>query len=744
MSGKAALGSAAGLAWLSDRIGAAGEVSRYRLSREACERFDWRDGLGRLKEMACRKELVRLERIGALELPAAQEVSWQAREVAAPQAVEFRGKLSDLGGIELRIVTGGTAESRQWNGLMGAYHPQGSGPLCGAQLRYLIVSQRQGVIGGLAMSAPAWRLSARDDWLGWSDGKRGAHLAGIVCNSRFLIVPGVAVKNLASHVLGLLSRRIVADWRRRYGIAPWLMETCVEATRSGTVYRAANWIEVGLTAGRGRQDGSHQGSVPAKRVFLRVLDERALTRLCGKRRVVVAGWVHREFAGAKLGDRRLERRLLEIANAFAAQPMASIPQACGSWPAAKAAYRFFDQKSTTMDRLLEPHRTATIERMRREPVVLVVQDTTSLNYTGHPAMQGIGPIGSSANGPKGLLLHNTMAFRPDGLALGLLDVQCWNRKKFGVKKQRQKKPIADKESGKWLRPLDTVGLAARRCPNTRLVTVCDREADIYEFFEQAHRDGRELLVRATQNRSLLDGDGRRLRPHMESLPPLAEVELAVPRNAKQPARTARMAVRMASITLAPPAKKKNLPPLPMTVIWSCEIDPPPGVKKPLQWMLLANQPAHGLDDALERLQWYACRWNIEVFHRTLKSGCQIEERQLGTADRLQACLAIDMVVAWRVQHLTWYGRSVPDMPCTVVFDDDHWQAIVVLKTKKPPPHQPPSLRHIIVLVASLGGFLARKADREPGTKALWIGLQRLDDITIGYRTAIAAFRFRPP
>lgn len=744
LSGRAELGSAAGLAWLSQRIGEDGKLSRYRLAREACEQFDWRDATGRLKEVACRKELVRLDRLGAIELPAARVMSWQAREGPAPPAVEFRGKLADLGGIELQVVRGGTAESRQWNGLMRAYHPQGSGPLCGAQLRYLIVSQRRGVIGGLAMSAPAWRLSARDDWLGWSDDKRGAHLGGIVCNSRFLIVPGVEVKNLASHVLGLLSRRIVADWRRRYGIAPWLMETCVEATRSGTVYRAANWIEVGLTAGRGRQDGAHECAVPVKRVFLRVLDERARKRLCGKRQLVVPGWVHREFAGARLGDRRLERRLLEIANAFAAQPMASIPQACGSWPAAKAAYRFFDKRSTTMDRLLEPHRTATIERMRREPVVLVVQDTTSLNYTSHPAMQGIGPIGSSADGPKGLLLHNTMAFRPDGLALGLLDVQCWQRTKFGVKKQRRKKPIADKESGKWLRPLAAVEQAARHCPNSRLVTVCDREADIYEFFERAHREGRELLVRATQNRSLHDGGGRRLRDHMESLPPLAEVELAVPRNGKQPARTARMAVRFANLTLAPPTKKKKLPPLPMTVVWCCEIDPPPGVKKPLQWMLLANQPVQSLDDALERLRWYACRWNIEVFHRTLKSGCQIEERQLGTADRLEACLAIDMVVAWRIQHLTWFGRAVPDVPCTVAFDDDHWKAIVVLKTKKPPPPLPLSLRQMIVLVASLGGFLARKGDRDPGTKALWIGLQRLDDVTDGYRSAVAAFRYRPP
>lgn len=735
------------MAWVRRRVSEDPGLSRYRLAREVCEHFGWRAGRGDLKEMACRKELVRLERQGAIVLPAARSISWPARREPAPQAVEFCGKLCDLGGVELQVVAGGTAESGQWNGLMHAYHPLGSGPLCGAQLRYLIVSRRLGVIGGLSVSAPAWRLSARDEWLGWSDARRGEQLEGIVCNSRFLIVPTVVVKNLASHALGLLARRLVADWRRHYGIAPWLMETYVEATRSGTVYRAANWIEVGLTKGRGRQDDAHRVVVSPKRVFLRVLDQARLTRLCGKRQVSVPGWVHREFAGAKLGDRRLERRLLEIAGDFAARPTATIPQACsGSWPAIKAAYRFFDNEKTTMDKLLEPHRIATVERMRREPVVLVVQDTTSLNYTTRSDMQGIGPIGNKLKGPQGLELHNTMAFRPDGLALGLLDVQCWRRDpaEFGAKKQRHAKPIEDKESSKWLDPLGAVEQAARRCPNSRLVTVCDREADIYELFDLAHRKGHELLIRATQDRKLLDSDVNRLWAHMGSLPVDGEIELAVPRQGTRPARTARMAVRFATITLAPPGKKPHLPSLPMTVVWSHEIDPPADVERPLDWMLLSNRPVHSLEQAIERLQWYACRWNIEVFHRTLKSGCNIEDRQLGTAQRLEACLAIDMVVAWRIQHLTWFGRSVPDMPCTAVFDDDQWKAIFVFKTQKPPPPEPPSLRQMIVMVAMLGGFIARKRDGLPGTEALWIGLQRIDDITAMYRSAVAAFLSRPP
>ncbi len=745
-SPKQQLGSPEGLAWVRSRIGESPELSRYRLAREVCERLDWRSEAGRLKEMACRKHLLRLERRGEIELPPARrERPQRCRDPVVPaSAGAFSGTLAGVGAIELQAVSGGTAASRQWNGLMEAHHPQGSGPLCGAQLRYLIVSQRLGVVGGLAVSAPAWRLGARDDWLGWSDAVRGQNLSGLVCNSRFLILPTIRVKHLASHVLGLLARRIAADWQQRYGIRPWLMESYVEAWRSGTVYRAANWIEVGMTSGRGRQDRGHKGELPPKRVFLYPLCKATLARLCGKRPAPEPGWVHREFGGARLGDRRLQQRLLGLATAFFNKPTAGIVQACGSWAAAKAAYRFFDHERTTMQALLEPHRQATIERMRREPVVLVVQDSSSLNYTARRDMQDIGPIGNKLNGPQGLILHNMLAFRPDGLPLGILDVQCWRRDpaNFGAKKQRQTKAIQDKESYKWLRPLDITREAARRCPDTRVVTVTDAEGDIYEFFDEAHTQGCNLLVRAREDRAI-QGSTDRLWAYMQNLPQAAEVQLQVPRKAKQPARTARMSLRFAEITLKPPTKKPHLPPMRLWAVWSNEIDPPQGVE-PLEWMLLTDVPTTDLDDALERVQWYARRWGIEVFHRILKSGCQIEDRQLATADRLEACLAIDMVVAWRIHHLTCLGRATPEVPCTAAFDDDQWKAVLVFNTRKPPPDQPPTLAQMILLIAKLGGFLGRKADGKPGTENMWRGLQRMDDIAATYRSMLAAYRPQPP
>jgi len=169
-----------------------------------------------------------------------------------------------------------------------------------------------------------------------------------------------------------------------------------------------------------------------------------------------------------------------------------------------------------------------------------------------------------------------------------------------------------------------------------------------------------------------------------------------------------------------------------------EIDCPDDVKEPIQWKLLTTVEVVTFEHAILMVEWYALRWGIEVYHRTLKSGCKIEERQLGHADRIESCLAIDMVVAWRIYHLTKLGREVPDLPCTEYFEDAEWKALLAYKYQNPiPPKQPPSLRNAIHLVASLGGFLGRKSDGEPGTKSLWIGLQRLDDITAMWKIMAA-------
>jgi len=244
------------------------------------------------------------------------------------------------------------------------------------------------------------------------------------------------------------------------------------------------------------------------------------------------------------------------------------------------------------------------------------------------------------------------------------------------------------------------------------------------------------VVRAKEKYRRLDGEVLKLWPHMLARPIAGTIDLTVPRHGKEPARSATLSVRFDTVTLTPPHAKKHLPPLRLVVVLSREEAPPAGVKEPLEWLLLNTAPlwpdrgqaVASLADAVERIQWYTCRWGIEVFHRILKSGCQIEDRQLGTAQRLESCLAIDAVVAWRIHHLTYLGRATPDLPCDTVFDDDLWKGVIVFRTRKRAPEKPPSLRDMIRMIAALGGFLGRKSDGEPGTQTLWRGLQRADDI----------------
>jgi hypothetical protein len=742
------------------------QLSRRQLSRQVCEWLQLRSLTGKLQEMSCRRALLRLERCGQLQLPpprvspavfARQD---RATEAELQDCGALNCSLSQLGPVELVAVSSRySRESKIWRGLLQRDHPLGAGPLCGAQLRYLIRSPRHGWLGALAFSAAAWRVAVRDRWIGWSDTARSQNLNKVVCNSRFLIVPQVRVKHLASHVLGLAVKELSADWRRRYGYEPLLLESFVDGGRyRGSCYRAANWQNVGRTQGRGRQDREHRCRLSEKDVYVYALGRDVRRKLCAADAELAApaaksrggaDWVEEELGDAELGDRRLSRRLVSIVRDFYACPQGSVPQASRSRARTKAAYRFFDHPAIDMDSVLKPHYQATEQRLRSEAVVLAVQDTTSLNYTAHPATEGLGPIGYRRDRGLGLMLHETLAFSVQGTPLGLVDVQCWARdgKQFGKKKTRHQRPIQEKESYKWLKSYQKLAEVQARCPESTLVSVGDCEADIYELFELALRDskGPRLLVRAFHNRLLSDEQGHLWQALLQR--PVSGVQpVAVPRQGQRAARVARLPVRFARVRLKPPGDKPQLKELRVWAILTQEEDAPEGVE-PLEWMLLSTLEVTNFEQALEKIAWYTQRWGIEVYHRTLKSGCKIEERQLGSVDRLDACLAVDMIVAWRIFHLAKLGRETPDVPCTAYFEEAQWKALLAYVSRNPiPPPQPPSLREAMRMTASLGGFLGRKCDREPGTKSLWIGLQRLDDLTGMWLFMVESFvpHLKPP
>jgi len=379
-------------------------------------------------------------------------------------------------------------------------------------------------------------------------------------------------------------------------------------------------------------------------------------------------------------------------------------------------------------------------------VVLAVQDTTSLNYDAQPAIENLGPIGTRADCWFGLMVHDTMAFSPTGLPLGLIDVQCWARdaKAFGKHHARKDLPIAAKESYKWLHSVQAAAALQARLPQSTVVSVGDREADIFELFDHARTlpHAPKLLIRAEQNRTLTQEQGK-LWEQLRACPIAGYQQLQLPRRSNRAARVAKMAISYARVQLQAPKRLATLKPVALWAVWAREIDAPAEASA-LEWMLLTTCELDSLAAATEKLAWYTQRWGIEVYHRTLKSGCQIENRQLGSADRIEACLAIDMVVAWRILHLSKLGREHPEVPCTVYFSDTEWKALLTFINRNPHvPPEPPSLRQATRLVASLGGFLGRKCDGEPGTQTLWLGLQRLDDITAMYEV-FATMLARPP
>jgi hypothetical protein len=728
-------------------------LSRTALSRRVCGWLDWRSPNGHWKEMSCRVALARLERAGMIrgrfEGGFAAPPPRLPRRPAPFCEAGVERRLSELQPVE--VVPVGSAESRRartWNERLERYHPQGAGPLCGAQMRYAIRSRGGEWLGGLAFSAAAWRVAARDRWMGWSAAARREHWPRVIANSRFLLLPGLHVPHLASHVLGQALRRVGRDGQERYGYAPYLVETFVEAAQAGTSYRAANWVAVGQTQGRGRQDRRHQHPQSVKQVWVDALHPQARERLGGRAPAAPpppVDWAEEEFGGARLGDARLRQRLLILARDRYARPQANRPQACQTRAKTKAAYRFLEHPDTTMDALLQPHFEATRQRVAAEKRVLAVQDTTRLNYTPHRATDDLGPIGTQAEGARGLWLHSTLAFNGEGTPLGLLDVQCWARdgRAFGKHPERKKRSIEEKESAKWLKSFRALAEVQRRTPGTRLVSVGDREADIYALFQQALADpqGAGLLVRAEQDR-LRAGGQEHLWPWLEQQAAGGVQEIGVPRRGAQRARVARLQVRFAQVTLQPPRSKPKLPPLTLGAVLAQEAEAPAGIK-PLRWMLLTTCPVESFAGACEKLRWYTLRWGIEVYHRTLKSGCPIEQRQLGTAERLEACRALDLVVGWRIFHLAKLGRETPQIPCTVYFEEAQGKALRAYITKNPvPPAPPPALGEALRLVASLGGFLGRQGDGNPGTQTLWLGLQRRDDITETYK--VFAHRAHPP
>jgi hypothetical protein len=449
-------------------------------------------------------------------------------------------------------------------------------------------------------------------------------------------------------------------------------------------------------------------------------------------------WAERELANAPLSDQRLVKRLITLTTDFALNPTAPIPQACGSGAKTKAAYRFFDNNTIAPEDILASHVQATLTRMRAQRFVLCPQDTSALNYSTHPQTQGLGPISNNRDKTIGMFLHATLALTPEGQPLGVLDAQTWVRsaRHYGRSScARNNAPIKEKESQKWIHSLSVCQALAEECPQTTLVNMADREGDLYDLFQQALEPTEgprvHLIVRAQHNRQV-EHPQKYLLDFLAAQPVGAHIKIQAPRKDGKPERMASLSVRWAKVTLRPPCLKEKLPSLTLWAVEARETRPPEGCE-PIVWRLLTTLPVEDAEAALEKIRWYSQRWQIEVIHKILKSGCKVEQRQLETAARLKRALMVDLIVAWRVLALCKAARETPEAPASDWLSDTEWRALSCYMNKRSdPPKRPPSVAQAVRWIAQLGGFLGRRSDGDPGPTVLWRGLQQLRAIAAAW------------
>ena len=439
-------------------------------------------------------------------------------------------------------------------------------------------------------------------------------------------------------------------------------------------------------------------------------------------------WINEEMKRLELPDKRLEERTRKILYDFSQNPTGSIPQFCTDGAAVKGVYGYCRNKGVEREAIVAAQKEATLGRIKAGGYqrVLSVQDTTEYKFDHHPATEGLGPLDNAK--VQGFFAHTSLVVTPEGVPLGVLWQEVWVREETAPPKAADR-PIEEKESYKWIRGLAE---SSRGFPaDIELVQVSDQESDIYEYLVAPRADNVELLIRSYQSRQTVD-EQKEVRSKLRTSQVRGKVEVEVTKTPQRAARTASCQVYYERVKIRPPRPRPGLPPdlKPVTLyaVLIREMRPPDGVEG-LEWLLLTTLEVLDFDQACQIIRYYTLRWLVERFHFVLKSGCALEDRQFRRADRLQRFLALANVVAWRLLWLTYVGRGRPDLPCTVAFEEDEWQALYcyIHKTALLPP-DPPTLQQAILWLARLGGFLGRKSDGYPGVKVLWRGWQRLFDI----------------
>lgn len=429
-------------------------------------------------------------------------------------------------------------------------------------------------------------------------------------------------------------------------------------------------------------------------------------------------WIEEEMACIDFGDIRLNKRFQTLASELANKPSQPINQASSDWAATKAAYRFFDNSKILPERILEPHFLSTQLRAEGHRRLVVVQDTSFIDFTKHVKTTDLGPIGGKQSDgfeAQGLALHCAMALSEKGLPLGLLSHKMWprTRKKSKDSHFESLLPIEKKESFKWFEALRKT---IESTPDHEVVMVCDREGDIFEFLEECLTRGVDFVIRVQHARMLDDEEFGDLNifDRLAIAETKSHVTIEVPGSGKRPSRQAKLAVKFLPVTYAAHPrgiKTKQVSKrtsLELNVVHLFEENPPKG-EAAIHWTLVTTLDVNNLGDALEVVRFYKMRWQIELYFKTLKTGCGVENCRLESA---------------------FLNRVVPESSCESFLTEDEWRTLWLKKYRRQiksgqinplPPKTPPTTREAIRWIAMRGGFLGRKGDGEPGQITIWRG-----------------------
>lgn len=414
------------------------------------------------------------------------------------------------------------------------------------------------------------------------------------------------------------------------------------------------------------------------------------------------------------GDRRVNKRANKMLDKMAVKCEKNLSQIFNNESDLKGAYRFFDNNLVSPDKILAPHVAETVLRCTRENLVAVIQDSSDLDFDYLQGIEGFEAL--HVNVEKGFRIHPSLVINNHGTPLGILASLNYTRSPETKTKDRNSLPIEKKESYRWLAGFQEACKLKQQLPNVTVVSIADREGDIYECIAEAQdaemRGKAHILVRSNHNRCLVTKDlvNNKLEKKLARSRVAYEAKVLL-NQYRSNERTANVAIRATTVTLKAPRTllKRDLSPLQINAVLISEVEPPKGAE-PLYWLLLTTLPIENDKQIKEIISLYAKRWMIEIYFKVLKSGCKIDAPRLQERQRIENFISLAMIVGWRVMLQTYLPREYPKALGTVLFTEIEWKLAytVAFEGRSMIPENTPTLKDAVMVVAMLGGYQRRK------------------------------------